>query len=216
MAIVQNPLIGASKQKMGGAVFTSWKGKNVLKTKPLTVANPKSNGQRQQRNTLQAVLAVYRLIAGAILYGFKQAAIGQSEYNAFMSYNMKNAVTVNDPDDVEVNPANLLVSNGSLGETPMTTVTADASDSNVVVTYPTTTPLTGQAATDIPHAVLHNSTDDTWEYLGSNATRSAGTATFPVTIDMDESDNVRVYVFFVSADSSKSSVNSNDTATVQA
>jgi hypothetical protein len=201
---------------MGGAVFTGWKGINVLKTKPLTVANPQTPGQRQQRNTLRACLDVYRLISGAINYGFKQAAVKKSEYNAFMSVNMKNAVIVTDPDNVAINPALILVSNGSLGTTTMSTVVADESSSDVVITYPTTTPIAGQSPTDIPHAVLFNSDTAQWEYLGPNATRTAGTATFAVTIPITAADSCRVYVFFVSADGNKSSVNTNTVAVVQA
>jgi len=216
MAIVSNPLIGASKNKIGGVVFTSWKGKNVLKNKPLTVANPQSNGQREQRNKLSAVVAVYRLIAGAILYGFKQDAQGQSEYNAFVSYNLKFGVTVVDPDDVSINPATLRVSNGSLGTTTPDTVVVDNSSANVVVTFPTGTPISGQAATDKCYAVLHNATDDTWEYLGTNGTRADGTATFPVSMTIDVADDTYVYFFFVSADGNKSSVSTINNQAVQA
>jgi hypothetical protein len=49
MAIVQNPLIGSAKKSAGAITFTRVKGQNIIKTKPLTVKNPRTTGQTDNR-----------------------------------------------------------------------------------------------------------------------------------------------------------------------
>lgn len=52
MAITQNPLIGRASGAYGGTVFTTFFNKNVIKTKPVTVRNPKTAAQIAQRNLM--------------------------------------------------------------------------------------------------------------------------------------------------------------------
>lgn len=59
MAIVSNPLIGKSKQSAGGITFTAWKGRNVLKNKATSVANPRTPAQVSNRNLLSGVSKFY-------------------------------------------------------------------------------------------------------------------------------------------------------------
>lgn len=49
MAIVQNPLIGAAKKSAGSMTFTRIKGQNILKTKAMTVKNPNTVAQQNNR-----------------------------------------------------------------------------------------------------------------------------------------------------------------------
>ena len=63
MARVQNTLIGKSSGSVGGATFSTWKGINVLKSKAITVANPKTVGQLTQRNRMTLMVSIFRLIA---------------------------------------------------------------------------------------------------------------------------------------------------------
>ena len=114
MAIVSNPLIGKSKQKLGGVVFTSWKGRNVLKTKPLTVANPKTEGQLNQRAKLVDVLRVYRANNAVLNVGFNEAAKTISAYNAMMSENMKNSFVSATGGTSTKSPIHFLASKGTL------------------------------------------------------------------------------------------------------
>jgi hypothetical protein len=125
MAKVQNPLIGRSSQSMGGATFQTWKGINVLRTKPLTVANPKTDGQRTQRNRFAAMVAFSRLVASSLKAGFVEQAQQQTEYNAFMSANLMTATQVNTPDDVEVTYPQVEMAKGTLSGVTITTPLAD-------------------------------------------------------------------------------------------
>lgn len=89
MARVSNPLIGAASGSVGGVTMSTWKGVNVIKTKPTSVANPKTEGQTAQRAKLSTAVSVYKQMPSLVKKGFGQAAIKKSAYNAFVSTNTK-------------------------------------------------------------------------------------------------------------------------------
>ncbi len=49
LAITQNPIIGRAKNQAGGMVFSKMYDKNVIRAKPLSVANPNTPAQQRQR-----------------------------------------------------------------------------------------------------------------------------------------------------------------------
>lgn len=151
MAKVQNPLIGRSSQSMGGATFQTWKGINVLRTKPLTVANPKTDGQRTQRNRFAAMVAFSRLVASSLKAGFVEQAQQQTEYNAFMSANLMSATQVNTPDDVVVTYPQVEMAKGTL--------------SGVSVAVPLSNSAPGEADVSVISSMqvpADNASDNTW------------------------------------------------------
>ena len=81
MAVTQNPLIGKAKGKMANAVFTTWKGQNVLKSKALNPYNPNTPAQQAQRNAFRYVTNAIKFMAVFYLLAFKKLAIKSSEYN---------------------------------------------------------------------------------------------------------------------------------------
>lgn len=94
MAIVQNPLIGRSQNKLGGTVFSTWKGKNVLKGKPLTVANPRTDGQVAQRSAMTQAVAIGRAILSSIRRSFIEVSAQSTEWASFIKYNLDEAFTI--------------------------------------------------------------------------------------------------------------------------
>ncbi len=93
MAIVQNPITGRSKKKFGTAVFSKQFGKNTMRTKPIEVSNPKTLAQRQQRSKFTVMVALSRMFLAFIRVGFKQVAIGMSQFNMFMKTNIYDVIT---------------------------------------------------------------------------------------------------------------------------
>lgn len=90
----QNPLIGRSSQKFSNSIFSTWKGINVVRSKPLEVANPQTPAQTEQRNKFGAMVNFARQALNTIKLGLKSQAIKQSEYNVFISKNIQ----LQDPD----------------------------------------------------------------------------------------------------------------------
>jgi hypothetical protein len=112
MAVIQNPIIGRAKQKLANAVFSTWKGKNTLRSKPLSVSNPKSEGQTTQRTEFANTVLVARQLLAALKIGFKKVAVGMSEYNYFISRNIKSFNT--GAGDVITSPEDIILSKGNL------------------------------------------------------------------------------------------------------
>lgn len=98
MAIVQNTLIGRARNKVGGTTFSTWKGKNVLKSKPLTVTNPQSDAQKAQRSAMRQLVAFGRPFLSVIRQSWIEASIGSTEWASWIKYNVKTAFTFAPPD----------------------------------------------------------------------------------------------------------------------
>lgn len=58
MTKVQNPIVGRSRGSAGGMTFTKTFGKNVMRTKPFEVSNPKTTAQTTQRDFFKQVQSV--------------------------------------------------------------------------------------------------------------------------------------------------------------
>ena len=196
MSVVSNPLIGASKQKMGNAVFSTWKGINVLKTKPLSVANPRTDGQLVQRSGFSILVEAYRQMSGVVTRGFKELAIRKSEFNAFMSYNLKNAIDYSTPPTAILEDAALLISKGSIAVTPVLTVVADRSSNTIVATFATTADQPGQSLTDVALIAAWNSVTNEFTGAVTTAARSTGTASIDLPASWATGQALSVYVGF--------------------
>lgn len=199
MAKVQNTLIGRASGSVGGATFTTWKGINVLKSKPESVANPKTIGQRSQRSRLTIIVAVYRLISGLISVGFKSRAIGKSAYNAFVSQNIVNATNVDSQGVATIDYPELSLAKGTIGANPITSLTIDSGSSAGTVEFSSANPV-GGAGTDIANVAIYNETQNAWTILDSGFTRSDAQSE-PVMSPLPQSGDVmHAYLFFKSAD----------------
>ena len=206
MSVIQNPLIGRAKQKLGGSVFTTWKGINVLKGKPLTVANPRTDNQVMRRSALEQIVAIGRTIAAAINLGFKEQAFQKSAFNAFVGYNLRNGFDYSAPPNAAIVPDNVLVSQGTISATPIIGIAAVASTDLVTATFSTVVTGPGQSTSDNARAVIYNQTEDKWFAPVTTSLRSTGTLAAAVPDGfMTAGDLVKCYLFFYNTASRKSS-----------
>lgn len=124
MAIVQNPITGRTKGKFSTAVFSKQFGKNTMRSKPISVHNPKTQLQREQRSKFSLMVEQARHFMDFIRMGFKQAAVGMSQFNVFMQSNISDVITGTYP-DYAIDYTKLIVAKGTLTGAESTTVTAD-------------------------------------------------------------------------------------------
>lgn len=135
MAVVQNALIGRSKQSVGGVTFSTWKGRNVLKGKAVSVANPKTTGQVAQRGAFANCVRFYATFKFVLQLAFIRLAGNITAANRFCKLNIKAFVAGSDP-AVFVTPADLVLSSGDLGVFSNAVVTSLGLGSfNVDLTY---------------------------------------------------------------------------------
>jgi hypothetical protein len=205
MARVSNPLIGKSKNKIGGVVFSTWKGINVLKEKPASVANPNTDSQQMHRSALTQMTAFFRQIPAIVKSGFKKMAIQMSEWNAFASQNLRNAFNYSSPPTATLVYGDVLISKGTISATTPTSVSGSNASPTVAFNYPTSATAPGQSADDKILAVVYNATQDTWGSAYATAARSAGTVNVTMPTNNATSDTLHTYLGFFNELSGESS-----------
>ena len=89
MGVIKRGILGGFSGSVANVVGSSWKGIAVMKSKPLSVANPRTAGQVAQRSKFASAVADAKLILPAIIKPlWDRFAQGQSGYNAWLSANM--------------------------------------------------------------------------------------------------------------------------------
>ena len=200
MAITQNPIVGRMHGTLGNAVASKWKGRNTLRSKALTVANPQTDAQMKQRSKFDIVLGFARIFSAAIRVGFKEVATTISEYNAFMSENMLNDFLSYVSNAWVADPGKMVVAKGSLDITTYSVIQSNASANSVTVNY--STAINGnQSGSD--RILVVCGTDGISGNSTGVITRNDGTAVITMDGDIQTGDVVRGYYFFVSADGRK-------------
>lgn len=206
MSVTQNPIIGRARQKLGGIVFTTWKGINVIKGKPLTVANPRTDGQLMRRSALTQVVEIGRNISAAINFGFKEQAVGKSAFNAFTGYNLRNSFDYSAPPAADFDPSTMLAAQGTISSTAITSVVADDSANTVTVNWDGGALDPGQSASDLLKVVLYKPTSGLWQVLPASAVRTDGTEVIAANPSMlVTGETVWVYAFFYNSTNRKAS-----------
>jgi len=203
MATVQNPITGRSKGKFANAIFSKWKGRNTLRSKPLEVANPQTDAQIQQRDSFAAAMAFCRSISAIVYVGFAQFRDTISEFNAFMKEAYTGWVDKSlTPPAFTFNWANLVISKGPISVTPIDSATATDATPTVKLDYDVTVTGSGQALTDNACAVVYNETQDLVSYVVSGAVRSTGAVIVTMPADVATGDVLHCYLFFKQNDES--------------
>ena len=207
--VVSNPLIGKSKQSMGNATFSTWKGINVLKEKPQSVANPNSDSQQMQRSAFSQMVALFRQFPAAVRVGFKKLAVKKSEFNAFTSYNLKNAFDYSSPPTADIQLGSLYTSRGTIETTQLLLANADRSANNAVITWSQTPLQPGQSATDKAVIVMVHTLDKDAIGFVTNVDRSTETAFVDLPLAWNTGDEVWFYLAFYNPLSGESSDSSS-------
>jgi len=215
-SVVSNPLIGHAKQKIGNVVFSTWKGIDVLKTKPLSVAQPPSDRRTAQQSALRQMVLAFRRMPGAIDAGFKKLAVKMSQWNAFASYNLKNAFDFSVPGVATIVPSDVLISKGTIAPTIMLTDVGDVSLATIAATYAATATDPGQSVDDVAIIAAHNPTADEWTGDIAAGTRGDGTASIPLPAGWNAGDIITVYLGFYNPLSGNSSDSVNLGSTIVA
>lgn len=181
MSIVQNVLIGSARKKIGNAVFLRLKGQNILRSKPLTVAQPVTDLKTMRQSAFRQIVAMYRIAAAVINLSYTPNKEKQSSYNSFVSDNLRDAFDYSVPPDATLIAANVLYSKGTITPTPILLVTGDISVGTVAVTWDTPLTGVGQNADDIPVIVIFNFDKTTWTAIDGAgvATRATGALSIP-------------------------------------
>ena len=129
MAVMSQGILGGLSGKIGNVVGSSWKGISVLKTKPLSVANPRTTAQVNQRNSMDgAVFYATIILATVIKPLWDRFAVKMSGYNEWISMNIAQFT-----DRTTFNAASLVMSKGKMVATPITVSTVSNGSKSVSI-----------------------------------------------------------------------------------
>lgn len=113
MGKIGQGILGGLSGKVGNVIGASWKGIHYIRIKPVSVANPRTVKQVNQRNRFTAALEFLQPNLAFIDVGYKYFKNHRSAYNAAMAYILRNAITGIAP-DFEVDYSMALLSRGKV------------------------------------------------------------------------------------------------------
>ncbi|SDU12771.1 hypothetical protein SAMN04487762_1963 [Polaribacter sp. Hel1_33_78] len=197
MGKIAQGILGGLSGKVGNIVGGSWKGIDYIRIKPSSVANPRTEGQVNQRNKFTITLEYLQATSDFIKIGYKSFAVKKTEFNAAMSYVLNNAVGGIAP-NFTIDYSLALLSRGSLssvlnGSTDLATpgqVTFEWNDNSAE----------GNAnVTDKAMVLVYNPSKKESISILDGADRTVGSqmVTIPNTY---AGDTVELFMAFVSAD----------------
>jgi hypothetical protein len=197
MATTQNTLIGKASGSVGGVTFGSWKGKNVIRSKPQSVANPNSAGQQKSRGKLTTAVSLYRQGAGVFNAGFMQMANGKSAYNAFTSENVKNGSIAHTKPLLIDDLTKFRASKGTLAQAKVTNTTVDVPSHSVIVGIDNSNMLAGQSGEDQAALLLVDATGKIIGHEVNAGPRAGESATLNNAVGLVVGQTYHIYLFFV-------------------
>jgi len=196
MAVIKRGILGGFANKIGNVVGSSWKGIAVIKSLPLSVANPNTVNQQNVRRPFKACVALASLLLGIFIKKvWNRGAMQMSGFNAFVQANVKTAFQGSGA----FTPVGLNISPST--ESPAVDTGSSASYGSQDITVQWNTAKTGNMQdTDLLIAVVLN---ENGIMLGSSSfgvARSAGSCTINGVHEFFLGSVINVYYMFQSAD----------------
>lgn len=176
MAKLWQGLLGGVSGKVGNLVGSSWKGIPVIKSKPLSVSNPRTSAQIAQRSKMALLVSMAKILLSIIIKPlWDRFAQQESGYNAFLRENM-GAIT----GAGTIDHTKLVISKGKMAATAISNWALLSSNTQFNITWPTTLLDSYQLATDHAYIVALHPDGTIFAVSGGTVARSVGTATFAV------------------------------------
>ena len=199
MAIIQNPLIGRSKGKMGNAIFTKMYEKNVLRSKPIEVHNPRTAKQMKQRGLFKATTSLASQLLCVIRDGYSEVK-NMSGYNAFTKDNLGKSV-IRENEDIVIKYEDLVIAKGTAA--PLRSIETTASGANgLTITWSYEEALCDGSGDDTVNVIVINRDTGNVELINNTATREDEEVTIATT---EAIAGYAIYIYAASEDTKKRS-----------
>jgi len=193
MGIIKQGITGGFSGMVGNVVGGSWKGIAYMRIRPVSVANPQTVGQQDQRTKFAITAQFLEPITEFLRTGFMNFAVKMSAVNSAMSYNIRHAIQGTYP-NYTIDYPNALLSRGklppALNQTAASTVAG-----TVVFTWDNNSGELKAAAKDKTLLVVYNPAKQQAVSIEGLAERADGTQTVTVP-DSFSGDLVQCYISF--------------------
>lgn len=128
MGKINQGILGGFLGKVGTVIGSSWKGSAVMRSRALSIKNPRTEKQMAQRTKFAMAVSFLKPMRHLLRVGFKLYEQGQTAFNAAMSYTLYHAISGTYP-DYSIDPSKVLVSRGNLST--VANAIATATESNI-------------------------------------------------------------------------------------
>jgi uncharacterized membrane protein len=194
MGVIKRGILGGFSNKVANIVGSSWKGIAVIKSLPLSVANPRTTAQTNQRNKFTGAVAFSSEILSTLIKPlWDRWAQRMSGYNAFIQTNINYFF-----DTGLVEPESLVLSRGSLTGVDTLGGSASAGAGTVTATWVDNTGSGNALGTDLSYWLVFHVESNTVLNAGVGANRAAATRGL-VGATLTMGDTVWIYVAFRAA-----------------
>jgi len=210
MGIIKQGILGGFSNKVGAVVGSSWKGIAVMKSKPISVANPRTAGQVAQRTKLKTLTQFLSPILADMIKPLNDRfAVKQSGFNLVTKRNLQWVSDLG-----VINYQNITLSEGKLSTPGLSNPLAEAGDTFVSVSWNTDLNNQYDLDNDDVYIAVLNQTENVWLGASSGYVRSDGSGDVNFSADLVAGDLIRIYVAFRRADGTYVSTSANISVTV--
>lgn len=208
MAKIKQGILGGFSGKVAGVVGTSWKGRAVMKSRPLSVSNPKTDAQVEQRGKFSDIAELASKILTTFVQPVENPISGDiSGYNKFVRDN-KGAFDGNH----ELVAADFVCGGGKLPFAESTSTTLEISGGTTQLGWSNAAGTSAIRLTDKAYAAAFTEDGSLLGVSSGTATRNSGAIDFSSIFDISDlssGDKVYFLLAFVSADGRDVSVMAN-------
>lgn len=193
MARVQNPIIGQAINQAGGMIFSVWKQVKVMRSKPLSVANPKTPAQEAVRRRMALLASLMREVLQGIRIGFVRYQNGTTQWAQFLKENYATGTSDNGTNASLVTTA-LTFAKGTLLQVPDLEIDS-VTGQDIALTWTDNSGQPGANSNDELHVVLVNAAGDAVAYVFDATKRADEAATITAPADITAA-TAKVIAFF--------------------
>lgn len=197
MGIIRQGILGGFSGKVANVVGSSWKGIAIVKSLPLSVANPRTAAQVGQREKMAACVEALKPILSEVIKPLNDRFAGQmSGYN----YSLQESIKAFNASGEFSDPAYFRISRASNKGTLIDAIAAEAKINKLRCTYANEAGQGFALATDKAYLAARNERTGDWA-ISSSSVRSSGSAVVEFADGSVEVDDIiDIYLAFLRAD----------------
>lgn len=198
MAKIKSGILGPVSGRIGGVVGAKWKDVPVLRSYPISVANPNTSSQQNQRGKFGQCVAVARILLADLIHIYWDPfSRTMSGFNHFIQVN----IDAFGPESL-ISPSEFYSARGVLVGISNFSANLDAGSLEVSYFWDDNSGVGDALATDLLVAVIYNQTQKKWFVSTSTWKRQDRACAFTIS-GVVSTDILHAYGFFRRPDISK-------------
>lgn len=182
MAKIKQGILGGFSGKVAGVVGTSWKGRAVMKSRPLSVSNPKTEAQVSQRGKFSDIAALASEILTTFVQPVENPISGDiSGYNLFVKDNKQAFDEAH-----QIVMAKFVSGGGKLLNLESAEITGSLADEEVILSWTNSAGISALRKTDKVYAAVVTLKGELVAVTSGTSTRNDGTVTIKFVREFDD------------------------------